>query len=285
MVILWSLSVTCSPLLAQQGRAENSDGNSFYERGLYQEALSKYQEALRKNPESPIIKFNSGNAQYKVKAFDEALEAFRATSSKAEDQRLRAQSYYNLGNTQYRKGSLQDAVESYKQALRLDPNDIDAKYNLEYVLKELKENPPQESQQQNENQQDQQQEENQDDQQQKDGDQQQEEQPEEQQQEPQDEQSQGNSDAGQEQDQQQQQDSSDSRDQQEEPQGRQNENQQQQEESAKKEDPQSNADISEAAPMTREQAEQILQALREDQADFLRKRTVKRKPAVAGKDW
>jgi hypothetical protein len=37
--------------------------------------------------------------------------------------------------------------------------------------------------------------------------------------------------------------------------------------------------------MTREQAEQILQALQEDQKDLLRMRTVKRKPPAGGKDW
>ena len=272
-----------TPLLAQQGRGENLDGNDLYERGLYEEALDRYQEALKKNPDSPIIRFNSGNARYKTEAYDEALAAFGETST-AEDQRLRARSFYNLGNTQYRKGSLQDAVESYKQALRLDPDDIDAKFNLEYVLKQLEENPPQENQQgdQERNQEDQ--EEEQQDQEENQEEQQQNQDKEESENNEQNQQQPENSedkDSDEQQDQQQQE--SEGEDEEEREQQNQNDEEEQQSEPQEKQDSQANP--SQASPMTREQVEQILQALQEDQKDLLRKRTVKRKPPAGGKDW
>lgn len=38
--------------------------------------------------------------------------------------------YYNLGNAYYRAGHVAGAVWAFEQALRLNPNDIDARYNL-----------------------------------------------------------------------------------------------------------------------------------------------------------
>ena len=45
--------------------------------------------------------------------------------------------WYNLGNTLYRQGALPESLEAFKQALRADPADIDAKHNLERVLEQM----------------------------------------------------------------------------------------------------------------------------------------------------
>jgi len=267
-MILLPILLVVPSVVAQKGRAENSEGNELYENGLYKEALNKYQEALKDSPESPILRFNSGDAQYKIEAFDKAAEAFQEALS-AEDLRLRAQALYNLGNVQYRKKDLQGAIESYKEALRLNPDDLDAKHNLEYVLRELKENPPPQSQQQDQN--DQQQDQN--DQQEQQNEQQQ------------------NQDAGSQDKEDQNRDSEQQQDQeqekQEEQQNQQNQPQENQEESGEQQNqqPRPESDQAEKLPMTREQAAQILQALREDQKDLLRKRTIKSRPAAGGKDW
>ncbi|MGD8699702.1 MAG: tetratricopeptide repeat protein, partial [Gemmatimonadales bacterium] len=59
--------------LAQKGRAEVSEGNALYEQGRYDEALEKYLDALRAAPNSPVIRFNEGNALYKGQEFERAL--------------------------------------------------------------------------------------------------------------------------------------------------------------------------------------------------------------------
>ena len=41
--------------------------------------------------------------------------------------------YYNLGNAYYRTGKIAASILNYERALKLDPNNKDAKYNLELV--------------------------------------------------------------------------------------------------------------------------------------------------------
>lgn len=41
--------------------------------------------------------------------------------------------YYNLGNSYYRMGKLGNAIVCYERALRLDPTNVDARTNLEFV--------------------------------------------------------------------------------------------------------------------------------------------------------
>ena len=48
--------------------------------------------------------------------------------------------YYNLGNAYYRSNMLGKSILSYERALRLDPENSDAKFNLEFVKSKLVDN-------------------------------------------------------------------------------------------------------------------------------------------------
>lgn len=45
--------------------------------------------------------------------------------------------YYNLGNFYFAAGLYPEAARAYQQALLIDPNDADARYNLELALKKF----------------------------------------------------------------------------------------------------------------------------------------------------
>ncbi|WP_425153033.1 tetratricopeptide repeat protein [Candidatus Palauibacter sp.] len=123
-------------LRGQAGRGETREGNRLYEEGRFAEAHEKYLEALLEAPDSPIIRFNDGNALYLGENYDSALESFRAAVESGDPQ-LAAAAWYNLGNTLYRQGALPESLEAFKQALRADAADIDAKHNLERVLEQM----------------------------------------------------------------------------------------------------------------------------------------------------
>ena len=131
---------------AQAGRAETREGNRLYEEGRFAEAHERYLEALLEAPDSPIIRFNDGNALYRGEDYESALESFRAAVESG-DPELAAAAWYNLGNTLYRQGALPESLEAFKQALRANPADADAKHNLERVLEQMQEQQQQDQQQ------------------------------------------------------------------------------------------------------------------------------------------
>jgi len=111
--------------------------NSFFRDGKYQDALKKYQEAQVEAPADERVMFNLGNAQYKLNESERALSEY-LQAAQTEDPKLRAQSNYNAGNALYRMGKLEEAVQQYLKALEDNPEDEDAKYNMEFVRREIR---------------------------------------------------------------------------------------------------------------------------------------------------
>ena len=121
-------------------------GNEAYLRGNYDEAQAAFQQATLDKPDDPVAHYNLGTALYRQGKFREAARAFQTSLSRYSEQSAKqiesilSQSsiLYNLGNAQFRVGDLTDAIASYKQTLRLDPQDADAQHNLALALQLLR---------------------------------------------------------------------------------------------------------------------------------------------------
>ncbi len=175
------LSMGVAQALIRKDRAHVREGNEAYQSGDYVNSGSAYQKALSENALSPEANYNLGNALYQQQKLDEAALQFqRAASMVKDDPKAAAAAYHNLGNTMLKKQDVKTAVEAYKQALRLNPNDEDTRYNLSYALKMMQQ-PPQQNQNQDQNQDQEQEQQDQDQQQQQDQQENQEEQANEQQ--------------------------------------------------------------------------------------------------------
>ena len=138
----------------------------LYNEGKYEEALELYSEEVIENPDSPELSYNLGNMLYRNKRFDDALPSYSQAQKQQELQQL---ARFNTGNSLVKSGmnsgdseKLKKALESYREAIRMAPDDLDAKYNYEFVKKILSD------QQDQEQQQDQQENDKQEDQQEKD---------------------------------------------------------------------------------------------------------------------
>ena len=81
-------------------------------------------------------KFNQANSLYKMKKYQEALKLFNSIK----DKKLKEKALYNAGNCNVKLKHYDKAIQDYEKALKLDPNDKDAKYNLELLKKHRNKN-------------------------------------------------------------------------------------------------------------------------------------------------
>lgn len=122
------------------GRADLVKGQQLYEAGKYLEAYEAYQRVLRQEG-GPEVRYNTGNTLYRLKQYTEAAKTWRESMSGPRE--LKQEVFYNMGNAYVRAAQdanalsryLDRAVEAYEEALRINPGDQDAKWNLEVALR------------------------------------------------------------------------------------------------------------------------------------------------------
>jgi Ca-activated chloride channel family protein len=126
-----SLAFLLSGTAAQaQERKLVREGNDLYAKQKYKEAAAAYQKALKEQPTFvPLIQ---------QKQFDAARKVMDNTIKSSKDPLVQGGAQYNKGNTFMSEQQWQQAVDAYKSALRRNPQDIDAKYNLSYALSKMK---------------------------------------------------------------------------------------------------------------------------------------------------
>jgi Ca-activated chloride channel homolog len=125
----------------------------LYKKGQYKEALSAYEKLDIEHPKDVSFRFNKGCAAYQLKDYKTAQTAFASVYQRAKDNNMRFKAAYNLGNTVFQAGDMKSGVSFYKEALRMNPQSVDARYNLELALRKIKEEEDKKKQQQ-QNQQD-----------------------------------------------------------------------------------------------------------------------------------
>lgn len=166
------LLVIVAALVAGEALAQNMPerrlvrrGNRQFDKQHYTESIDLYERALVADPDSFEAQFNLATALSKNRRDDKPELAERAEKllSGLEkrtdlDDTQRADVAYNLGNVRFDGGNLQGALDSYRNAMRFNPDDQDAKFNYAYTKLLLQQQQQQNEQnQQNEQQQDQQQ--------------------------------------------------------------------------------------------------------------------------------
>jgi Ca-activated chloride channel family protein len=150
-VIMMCLIVLATDATGQTNRYIQQ-GNKFYEQQNYKQAAADYSKVLKKDPNNQPALFNLGNSLYQQKQFDSSRRIMAATEKVIKDKKGKAAANYNIGNTYMSQQKWEDAINAYKQTLRNNPQDADAKYNLSYAEQMLKKE--QQQQQQNKDKQD-----------------------------------------------------------------------------------------------------------------------------------
>ena len=124
---------------SQKDNALIKKGNEAYTKQEYEKAVSQYQKVIEKSPSNEVAQFNLGNALFKSNKPDDAVSAFDNAVTRSKNNDSKSQAYYNKGVVQQNNKKLPECIASYKNALKLNPADEDARQNLQKALLQLKE--------------------------------------------------------------------------------------------------------------------------------------------------
>jgi len=137
-----------------------------FTRQQYDRAEQLYDQARQQQPDEWRLAFNTAVAQAAGKKLDVAAKGFEKIAASG-PQELREAAEYNAGNCYLAQQQKDQAIEHYKRALYLNPNDMNAKWNLELAKRQQKQDQQQKQQQNQQQKQDQKQQQKQDQQKQR----------------------------------------------------------------------------------------------------------------------
>ncbi len=118
---------------AQQERKFIREGNGLFNGQDFEKAEVEYRKAIDKKALSFEAGFNLGDALYKQKKYEEALQQFSAMAKEEKDKEKLGELYHNIGNTLLAMEKTEESIEAYKESLRNRPASAETKYNLEYA--------------------------------------------------------------------------------------------------------------------------------------------------------
>ena len=146
------------------------EGAEHFENGRLEEALRAFSRARDAWPEAPENDLNLAGVHYRMgeaappgeaagtggeadgSPFAEAARGYLGALEGPGAERLsgtaRRDAFFNLGNTLFRSGAFGDAAAAYGEALALDPEDREARQNLERALLRAEEQEQQQQEQQ-----------------------------------------------------------------------------------------------------------------------------------------
>jgi Ca-activated chloride channel family protein len=103
--------------------------------GKPRDAVGPADTALRLAPNDPLVQYDAGTARLGAGHGRQAVTPLEK-AVKGASRELAPAAHYNLGGARLAAGDAAGAAEAFKQALRLQPDNQDAKYNLELALRE-----------------------------------------------------------------------------------------------------------------------------------------------------
>ncbi|MDE6410790.1 MAG: tetratricopeptide repeat protein [Muribaculaceae bacterium] len=143
LIVSFSVACIASAQSVRQERRLISDGNKLYIERKYKEAASRYKEALKVNGSSPVAKYNLGMAEIRqvsnpkdtsarsADLLNSGIKYLSEVAQMAKDKPgLASKANYNLGNLEFNRENYGEAINFYKQSLRIDPKDENARKNL-----------------------------------------------------------------------------------------------------------------------------------------------------------
>lgn len=122
--------------LAAAGQADKRDvraGNRKFRKGEFKEAEIDYRKAVLKDSTSVKAQYNLASSLYRQEDYEGAGKALSAIAPEGAP----ASCHFNSGDVALKRKDYAAAVQAFRNALLLDPDDLDAKENYIYAKKML----------------------------------------------------------------------------------------------------------------------------------------------------
>lgn len=123
---------------AQSDRNSIREGNRLFRSGKFAESEVSYRKAMEKNPRNPQAAYNLGNALFAQRKDSAAVVAYQSGVQLETSKIRKAMGYHNIGVVCQSHKMFAEAIEAYKNALRLNPKNDQARYNLELCKRQQK---------------------------------------------------------------------------------------------------------------------------------------------------
>ena len=149
IVALLTLFV-CGEVSAQQMKERGlvRKGNRQFKREQFEKSVDSYQRALQHDSTSFEAKYDLASALYRTERYEKAEKTLLGIVNDTTRTELeRGEVAYNLGNTQFAQQKYTEALSSYRQAMRCNPNDEDAKFNYAFTKRLIQQEEQQQQQQ------------------------------------------------------------------------------------------------------------------------------------------
>jgi Ca-activated chloride channel family protein len=143
IIIIIVIALLPVAVFSQQVEQVIQKGNGLYRQKQYEPAEQAYNEALAKQPSNRTAGFNHANTAYRLSRHDDAIKEFDDLAFRGRTPGEKSPAFYNKGVVLTNQKKLEESIEAYKDALRQNPNDREARENLQKALLELKKKNPQ----------------------------------------------------------------------------------------------------------------------------------------------
>jgi Ca-activated chloride channel homolog len=133
MKVITYILLLSAPLLFAQRSTINSGVDKYNEK-KFSDAEVNFKKGLDKDPKSFEAHFNLGDAYYKEGHYDQSLKEYYSSLELTKDPARKASTYHNIGNSLLKAKKIKESIEAYKNSLKINPKDMETKYNLSYAL-------------------------------------------------------------------------------------------------------------------------------------------------------
>ena len=145
--------LTGSTAFAQtESWTEMNRGQKHFNKGEWEAAEKCFDKALQLDSTNARARYNLGDTYLAQGDAENALKSYQrvAKEAKENDKMLTSKSLHNMGvinqsaagaskEPEMKQRMLQNAINNYKEALRLNPNADDSRYNMVLCMKQLQE--------------------------------------------------------------------------------------------------------------------------------------------------